>query len=1088
MITDLIRQRRWLSAERVARALLARVESIKGAESLEAAEVLDLLSEAVRFLSTVAADERLTIAQRAVAIKEKLLGSTHPALAPSLTNLAVERARAGDATGAKPLLERAAVILEASLGPGHASVAGVLETLAGLLIGLGDADGAKTLIDRVLRIRESAPGSDDTTARTLINAGIFYAETNDYQGAQQFFERALAVADKAGRADTLAASSLTGLSVVMGLAGDYAGASRRNRELVARTEAAYGPVDPRLRFPLDALTQDLRDLGEYDAAQQTAERSLALTERAFGASHPAVAKSLHTLATIVAERGDYARATTLLERVAVMTQQGPPDPDAGPLWALNDVRRASGVLREDVAIFARLVEFRERRYGAAQPAVGDTLTELVGLLESTAEYRRTRPMLERALASQEEMLGPDHPDIAAIATNLATVLLRTGEEESGRRLYERALNIREKSLGLDHPKVAASLVNLGRLYSKDGRFAEARSLLDRALAIQEKRLGPEHPEVAVTLSSLADLAVRSGATREAFAMAARAEMLGREHMRLTARVLPERHALAYASSRNAALDLMLSVAAQRAGTATATTVWDAVVRSRGMIFDEMAARHRVATIAEDPETAALARALATARQRLATEVVRGIRNESPERYHRLLERAWADRDRAERALAERSMTFRADQSRKNVGLSELSLALPNATALVAFARYEQPEPSYLAFVLPARGGAPAVVPLGNAAAIDGTILRWRQQLEREAQAAGRDVKRGEAAYRRVALELRRQTWDRLAGYLPATTAQVFVVPDGALHLVSFDALPSEGSTYLVEHGPAIHHLSAERDLVSPDSGRNTGQGLLALGGPAFDTVDVAPRASASAFRGSRSACTDFQSMRFDPLPASLREVEQVASLWKASGAGEVVRLTGASASEQAFKTRAADHRVLHLATHGFFLGGRCASALEPSSGSTTAGTSSIGKESPLLLSGLVLAGANKRDRAAPEQDDGVLTAEEVASLNLRDVEWAVLSGCDTGTGEVKSGEGVFGLRRAFQLAGARTVIMSLWPVDDESARRWMTTLYQARLVKSLSTVEAVRAASITLLRDRRAGALSTHPFYWAAFVAAGDWR
>jgi CHAT domain-containing protein len=147
-----------------------------------------------------------------------------------------------------------------------------------------------------------------------------------------------------------------------------------------------------------------------------------------------------------------------------------------------------------------------------------------------------------------------------------------------------------------------------------------------------------------------------------------------------------------------------------------------------------------------------------------------------------------------------------------------------------------------------------------------------------------------------------------------------------------------------------------------------------------------------------------------------------------------------------------------------------------------------GRENPLLLTGLALAGANRRSAARLDEDDGILTGEEVASLNLNGVEWAVLSACDTGLGEIRAGEGVFGLRRAFQVAGARTVIMSLWSVDDQATRAWMRALYDARFRRGLSTADAVHTASVTVLRDRRAKGQSTLPFYWAAFVAAGDWR
>ncbi|HET7225632.1 MAG TPA: CHAT domain-containing protein, partial [Candidatus Eisenbacteria bacterium] len=145
-------------------------------------------------------------------------------------------------------------------------------------------------------------------------------------------------------------------------------------------------------------------------------------------------------------------------------------------------------------------------------------------------------------------------------------------------------------------------------------------------------------------------------------------------------------------------------------------------------------------------------------------------------------------------------------------------------------------------------------------------------------------------------------------------------------------------------------------------------------------------------------------------------------------------------------------------------------------------------ENPLLFSGLALAGANLRARAAPGAGDGILTAQEIATLDLDGVDWAVLSACRTGVGEVVAGEGVLGLRRAFLLAGARSVVTSLWSVGDQGARAWMAALYRHRLLHKATTCAAVRAATLESLRARRARGQSTHPFHWAAFVALGDWR
>jgi CHAT domain-containing protein len=148
-----------------------------------------------------------------------------------------------------------------------------------------------------------------------------------------------------------------------------------------------------------------------------------------------------------------------------------------------------------------------------------------------------------------------------------------------------------------------------------------------------------------------------------------------------------------------------------------------------------------------------------------------------------------------------------------------------------------------------------------------------------------------------------------------------------------------------------------------------------------------------------------------------------------------------------------------------------------------------GDDNPLVLSGLALSGANRRNDARdPKQaEDGVLTGEEIASLDLSGVDWAVLSACETGVGRVQPGEGVLGLRRAFEVAGAHTLVMSLWKVEDEATLLFMRELYGAR-ASGLSTAESVRTAGLKILAMQRRQGLPDQPYFWGAFVAAGEWR
>jgi CHAT domain-containing protein len=300
-----------------------------------------------------------------------------------------------------------------------------------------------------------------------------------------------------------------------------------------------------------------------------------------------------------------------------------------------------------------------------------------------------------------------------------------------------------------------------------------------------------------------------------------------------------------------------------------------------------------------------------------------------------------------------------------------------------------------------------------------------------------------------------------------------------------------GNRFLVENGQAIHYLTTERDAV-PLERAGTGRGLLAVGGAAFDDRPFSPRGDIARRTGCEVGVAPLQ---FENLPMALKEAQDVAGIWATvhNRPGEVGMssdtriLSGRTATKQAVTTTMKGRQVVHLSTHGFFLDSRCTKR-----GSSAVSASTMEREAafeashPLLLSGLAFAGANRAGNTPAA--DGILTAEEVAALNLQGTEWVVLSACDTGIGEIRVGEGVFGLRRAFQIAGVRTIIMSLWSVEDEATRVWMRALYDARLRRGASTDRSMTEASVRVLNARRSRGESTHPFYWAAFVAAGDWR
>jgi CHAT domain-containing protein len=666
---------------------------------------------------------------------------------------------------------------------------------------------------------------------------------------------------------------------------------------------------------------------------------------------------------------------------------------------------------------------------------------------------------------------------------------------------DQAIAIYKKSGASDEPDHFARVLELrGALETRLGNLDAAHGSLTEALAERERIFGATHPLAAETRAARARVDFARGGSGVALAAALDAEQAGRDHLRFTVRYLPERQAMSFAAERPRGLDLALSIVAA-GDVADASPIFESVIQSRGVILDELAARARL--MSADPASSALNASLVSSRQRFANLMLRSLqgRDAVP---RELLDQARQQKEDAERAMAERSASARADLAGARVGLDDVRGALPQGSALVSFVRYDRTViskvgertairtvPSYITFVIRSDSSAVVAIPLGAATTIDAAVHAWREQAAGQTLADNGDAGAAEVAYRAAGTTLRRQVWDPVAAHLGGAT-QLLIAPDGALNLVGFGTLPTGARGYLAEQPGTIHYVSTERDLIPIERAAST-PGLLAVGGASFDLRPAQPQLRPRPAAGLlRSGCGSLKSAHFDDLPGTREEVADIARVWSRVGFDQTMILTGRGATETAVKKAAIGRQVIHLATHGFFLGSDCDAA--------PAGTRAVGgltssrsrapeqTENPLLLSGLALSGANNHIAATSPADDGILTAEEVASLNLQKTDWVVLSACDTGIGEVRPGEGVFGLRRAFQIAGARTVIMSLWSIDDQAAREWMRALYQDHFERHLSTAESMREASLSVLRARRARGESTHPFYWGAFVAAGDWR
>jgi CHAT domain-containing protein len=596
----------------------------------------------------------------------------------------------------------------------------------------------------------------------------------------------------------------------------------------------------------------------------------------------------------------------------------------------------------------------------------------------------------------------------------------TGAHIKAEPLLERALAIREKALGPQHTDTALSLINLAVVYQAAGADAKAEPLYQRALAIREKALGPEHPDTAAALNVLAELYQSAGAFAKAGPLFERAQSIDESN---TARFLlsgDEARKRAYLQARrgNAYADASFALAA--ADPRARALGLTAALQYKGRALDAMAGSVALLRRNVDPKDQAFFDEFAAVAQQLSTLTFRGPGNLSAPAYRERLDTLAHEQERLEGELSVRSAVFR--QAVAPVTIEAARQALPPDAALIEWFRYQPFDPKgkddrakwgaprYVAYVL-RREGEPAAIDLGAAQDIDKLVRDFRAALSDPAR----------TSYKEVAQELFGKLIEPLRPSLSGING-LLLAPDGALNLVPFAALADEHGEYVAQRFE-LTYLTSGRDLLSlaavataPARG-----GPVVMADPAYGQSTSGPPPDIGAYR---SGDLDRSGLVFTPLAGTAAEAKALQRLLKLD-AQEV--LTGVDATEEKLKGLHGP-RILHVATHGFFLSDQQAEALQPVRfGVGTPPPMPLG-ENPLLRSGLALAGANAR--RSGDSDDGILTAAEAAQLDLRGTQLVVLSACETGLGQVEEGEGVYGFAARWSSPGRRRNLCrsGRWPM------------------------------------------------------------
>lgn len=1028
----------------------------------------------------------------------------------------------------EPAREVAALAYECAIheyGADDTLTAKVLYRLGRTYSQLGQLDSSAAAFDKCLDIFQRRLGAEHRLVGIACNAlGLVLKDLSRYNEAEEHLRRALAIKGSTyGKESEEYANSLCTLADLLQLRDEYKEAEQALLRALNIRRSILGAGHPDLARAVKQLAALYQREDKMVLARSFYEKALRIQRDALGETHEDVAATLSKLASLLDDRGAFERAREYhLEAVIIWDSLGSPDLHVGLLNSARN-RQMAGDLDQALLHVARARELISQQYGPDHWRMARAISQAGVIYSDLGEHRRAERLFRQAVEIARKQLGLGHTDVALYLNNQAVQLTALGEFDRAEEALRYSLSVFLQQETRNQSKIGLVLQSMAELRMAKREFGEAiqladsairvmspsgeitdetvvqclnvktrallalgdateaRALADKWVPVARMFLEDKCPLTAQCLESQARAIWSDGDRMSAVETAWQGYGLIRDAVVSTLPSLTERQALAYAAQMRELAHLYLQYSLTMDEKTESRELAGVILESKGIVTEAVSFRARGMSEREG-------------------EAATGLRERQQEAMAALSDAFLSQTDHDGVAGQLDSLTELVESLEQQIGFVETGLGpesmnrveldlisshLPEGSALIEYTKLfsstvsRDTEDGRYAVLICYPDGRSVVVDLGNAKPIETAMSRYRSHFREFLPGRMSDDRYGQ-----IATELYELVWRPVEPYV-AGTPLVLVAPDGPLLMLSFAGLINREGHFLVEDH-TFQYLNSGRDLPSLEEAPSDSKGLVAFCDPEYDYISSgrdrsnAPKFSPAddfeglTLRAGLSEIEAIRSLRLSPLPHTRSEVEAVAEAWKADERGEAQVLCGREATESNLREQVVGKSAIHIATHGYCL---------DSDVDATPSLSRSSIDEALLVNPLLRSGILLSKPAMSDSDNGILTAQEVLSLNLDGTQLVVLSACVTGLGHLEAGEGVYGLRRAFQLAGARNVVCALWSVSDVHTSELMTKFY-AQWDQSVPI--ALREVQLSTIESLREHGKSVHPFYWGGFISIGN--
>ena len=987
----------------------------------------------------------------------------------------------GDYKKALDYETKASIIFKSLYGENNPNYTTLLNNIAGLYSKLGDTNNAIEVTTKAINIYKQALGENHPDyATTLYNLANYYDDLGNYSKAVEIGTMAVDVLKQAlGEKHPDYANSLSNLALFCYKSGEYNKAIETGTLAINLYKQTLGENHPNYAAALANLAMYYAGLGDYNEAVGIGTKATNILKHTLGENHPDYATSLNSLAGYYSYLGDYSKAVEIGTQAMNIRKKtlGENHPAyANSLINLADCYADLGDYNKAIEIGTKATDIHKHTLGENHPYYVTALGNLAKYYAGLGNYNEAIEIGTMAMNIQKKILGERHPDYATTLINLAACYASLGGYSKAIEIEIQVINIEKQTLGEKHPNYATALNNLAANYAGIGEYNKAIEIGTQAMNIRKETVGEKHPSFATSLSNLASYNYRYRNYQEAYRLLSKS-IRTRKHIVLSMfKGATNRTRQTFWNKNNADFTYFPSFCLKAHDQERNGELYDySALFTKGLLLNaETNARD---VILESGDTAIVKQfdALQSVRIMINKQYEKPIAErtlncDSLENVAELMERELIKSSKAYGDFT-RSLTITWKDVKNELADGDVAIEFISTPFL------NNDSVMYIALALKKDYPEPKLIPLFE----EKTLKELSNDNPNDAQ------------------QLFHLVWSPLLSELEGTR-NVYFSPSGALYNIGIENLPISAEERMSDRYN-MYRLSSTRLLALHPHSTSERKAAL-FGGLDYEMSpqDVASNNLKNAYHSefiaqNRDASADFMERGgFGALPFSLKEVKSASKLLEANGY-ECHLFEGKDGTEEAFKSLSGKKvKVVHLSTHGAFVPQKEAKNTKQKNNFRfiqfdDADPQAQEEDLSLTRSFLVMAGGNmlKNYDSIPEGiDDGILTAQEIAHTDLRSCDLVVLSACETALGDITN-EGVMGLQRGFKKAGANTILMSLWKVDDQASSLLLTKFYENLLSKKMPKIDALKKAqdyvrNYEIEVEGKKEKIFSDPKFWTSFI------